>query len=44
MVAKQRYTIAGKSFNPSAVFDTFWRFAAERHAIYERRNKGDPQP
>lgn len=29
--------IAGRTLRPSPVFDTYWRFAAERHAIYEAR-------
>jgi hypothetical protein len=26
------------------VFDTYWKFAAERHRIYEKRVKGESQP
>lgn len=29
---------------PTAVFDTYWRFAAERQAIYFRRLAGEPGP
>lgn len=29
---------------PSVVFDTFWRFAAERQAIFFKRLKGDKMP
>ncbi len=29
---------------PSPVFETYWRFAAERQAIYERRLGGNPAP
>jgi hypothetical protein len=29
---------------PSIVFDTYWRFAAERQAIFFRRLAGDPPP
>lgn len=29
---------------PTCVYDTYWRFAAERHAIYERRLQGDCSP
>lgn len=29
---------------PSAVFDTYWRFAAERQAVYFRRLRGEPPP
>lgn len=28
----------------SAVFETFWSFAAERHAVFERRLAGEPAP
>jgi hypothetical protein len=30
--------------DPSPVFETYWRFAAERQAIYERRLRGAPAP
>jgi hypothetical protein len=30
--------------DPSPVFETYWRFAAERQAIYERRLHGVPAP
>ena len=26
------------------VFETYWRFASERHAILERRLRGEPPP
>ncbi|RZK37524.1 MAG: hypothetical protein EOO61_08855, partial [Hymenobacter sp.] len=29
---------------PTIVFDTYWRFAAERLAMYHRRNRGDNEP
>lgn len=29
---------------PSAVFDTYWRFAAKRQAVYHRRARGEPGP
>jgi hypothetical protein len=29
---------------PTAVYDTYWRFAAERQAMYERRLRGEPGP
>lgn len=29
---------------PTAVFDSYWRFAAERHRIYEGRANGQPPP
>ncbi|OJA17001.1 hypothetical protein AZE42_00587 [Rhizopogon vesiculosus] len=37
-------TIRDQTFEPTPVFDTFWRFAAERHAITEKRLKGAPAP
>lgn len=36
--------IAGRLLQPSAAFDTYWRFAAERQAIYEARQAGRPGP
>jgi len=30
--------------NPSPVFESYWRFAAERQAMYERRLSGEPPP
>ncbi len=29
---------------PTIVFDTYWKFAAERHRIYEKRLRGEAQP
>jgi hypothetical protein len=29
---------------PTVVFETYWRFAAERHAIYLKRLRGEPPP
>lgn len=29
---------------PTAVYDTYWRFAAERQAVFFRRLHGEPQP
>ncbi|KAG6865340.1 hypothetical protein C0991_003377 [Blastosporella zonata] len=37
-------TIKGITLHPTVVFDTFWRFAAERKAIDDRRRAGLPQP
>lgn len=37
-------TIRGKVFEPAPAFDTFWRFAAERQIIDERRRSGQPAP
>lgn len=36
--------IAGRRLEPTEVFDTYWRFAAERHAMYLRRLMGRPTP
>jgi hypothetical protein len=36
--------ISGVHLNPTIVFDTFWRFAAERKAIDDRRRRGLPSP
>ncbi|CAA7262619.1 unnamed protein product [Cyclocybe aegerita] len=37
-------TISGKTLHPTVAFDTFWRFAAERKAIDDRRRAGLPAP
>lgn len=37
-------TIRGNVFEPTPAFDTFWRFAAERQSIDERRRSGQPAP
>jgi hypothetical protein len=37
-------TIAGRDLLPTAVFDTYWRFAAARQAIYEARLQGQRGP
>ena len=36
--------IAGKTLSPSAVFDTYWRFAAARQAIYVARLRRSSLP
>src|SRR5215203_76738 len=36
--------IAGHRLPVSPVFDTYWRFAARRHAIYQARIAGCPGP
>lgn len=36
--------VAGRPLAPTAVFDTYWRFAAERQAIYDARRQGLPGP
>ncbi|KAF5337920.1 hypothetical protein D9758_013116 [Tetrapyrgos nigripes] len=40
----QYIKIHGRTFKPTAVFDTFWYWCSERHAIYERRRVGQPFP
>jgi hypothetical protein len=32
------------SFQPTAVFESYWRFAAERQRIFEKRLAGYPPP
>ena len=36
--------VGGRQFHPSPVFDTYWRFAARRQAMYEARVTGQPPP
>ncbi|MHA6620306.1 nucleotide kinase domain-containing protein [Pseudonocardia sp. DLS-67] len=36
--------VAGRTLEPTPVFDTYWLFAAERQAIYEARLSGRPGP
>ena len=36
--------IAGRELRPTRVFDTYWRFAAARHQIYEDRLTGHAPP
>lgn len=36
--------VAGRRLTPTPVFDTYWRFAASRHAVYEARVSGAPGP
>ena len=36
--------IAGRTLRPTPVFDTYWRFAAARQAIYSARMAGSPLP
>ncbi len=40
----QPVLIAGRTLQPSAVFDTYWRFAVARQAIYLARLRGAPPP
>ena len=37
-------TIAGRELRPTAVFDTYWRFAAARQQVYEARLAGEAPP
>ncbi|WP_236648346.1 nucleotide kinase domain-containing protein [Micromonospora sicca] len=36
--------VAGRPLQPSAVFDTYWRFAVARQSIYLARLRGAPAP
>ena len=36
--------VAGRRLCPAPVFDTYWRFAAERQRVYQARVRGDPHP
>ena len=38
------YNICGGKVVTTDVFDTFWRFAAERKSIYDKRTKGEAAP
>jgi len=42
--AGEAIVVCGITLAPTVVFDTFWRFAAERHAIDERRRAGKSRP
>ena len=35
--------VAGRVLRPTAVFDTYWRFAAERQGLYEARLRGQAE-
>lgn len=37
-------SVAGRSLQPTTVFDTYWRFAARRQAIYQARLTKRPGP
>jgi hypothetical protein len=37
-------TVAGRQLRPTPVFDTYWRFAAARQAVYEARLQGRAGP
>jgi alpha-glutamyl/putrescinyl thymine pyrophosphorylase clade 1 len=36
--------VAGRRVQPTKVFETYWRFAAERHQVYQARLRGEPCP
>lgn len=36
--------VAGRTLNPTPVFDTYWRFAERRQAVYEARLAGERGP
>ncbi|MGA6219416.1 nucleotide kinase domain-containing protein [Streptomyces umbrinus] len=36
--------VAGRLLHPTLVFDTYWRFAARRQAVYQARLEGRPGP
>ncbi len=38
------FTLAGREVQPTPVFDTYWRFAVERHRVYLARQAGAPAP
>ncbi len=40
----QSVRVAGRVLDPTPVFTAYWRFAAERHAIYLARVAGRPGP
>lgn len=40
----ERITINGHVLQPTIVFDTFWRWCAERKSIDDRRRAGEPFP
>ncbi|KAF5345805.1 hypothetical protein D9756_010887 [Leucocoprinus leucothites] len=42
--ARETITISGVTLTPTVVFDTFWKFAAERKALDDRRRAGGPWP
>lgn len=42
--APEPIAISGILLRPTVAFDTFWRFAAERKAIDDRRRAGEPAP
>jgi hypothetical protein len=42
--ASRTVRVAGRVLPPTPVFDTYWRFASARQAVYEARLAGRPQP
>jgi hypothetical protein len=42
--SKTTYDICGEKVVTTDVFDTFWRFAAERKSIYDKRMNGEAAP
>ena len=42
--AREPIIISGVTLNPTIAFDTFWRFAAERKSLDDRRRAGKPSP
>jgi hypothetical protein len=38
----RRWAISLDDWKPTVVFETYWRFAAERHSIYLKRLRGKP--
>lgn len=42
--APEPIMVAGRQLHPTAVFDTYWRFAAERQHIYTSRVRGEAGP
>lgn len=39
-----KINVYGVGLTPTVVFDTFWWWCAERHAIEDRKNAGQPAP
>ena len=44
ILAIESIMVAGRRLRPTEVFDTYWRFAAERHRVYQARLRGEPRP
>ncbi|KAI0763819.1 hypothetical protein BD413DRAFT_454456, partial [Trametes elegans] len=42
--APKTVTIAGSKYEPSPVFDTFFKFVSERHQLHQRRLADEPRP